>query len=530
MVLEFFPFPEFRRHQREKITEVANAFDCSEYVILQAPTGSGKSAYAITLARDCGNAHICTATKQLQDQYLRDFSEWIKTVKGRGNFSCLQNEGKNCDEGFCRTKKKFSCEFSPKAADEHTEYEYAGPSSMRRNLYWIGNSHCPYWQQKCDAMNSGIVIHNYPYFILETNYVGDFGPRELLVCDEAHNIEDEIMKFKNLRLSNGDMNRLHIDSYVPDIDESNTGGWVRWLNGLLPKIDSARNYWQSGLEENIGRRIEALDNLERKVKALIGHLEEDSLNWILLRDYDNVEFKPIMVDEYTGELFGNARKKLLMSATILDPRRLSRYLGIPEAHFIDVPSVFPRENRPIRREYVGRMTKDTKDSTIPGVVRKINGILEKHKHEKGIIHTVSYDNLEYIVRNCSSDTRQRLRWHYDSSEREKALQKHVETLEPTVLISPSMAEGVDFKDDLSRFQVMIKVPYPYLGDPQIKRRSEIDSAWYQWRTAVNLVQTYGRSVRSEDDYATTYVLDSSFEDFVSRNRRILPNWFLEAIE
>jgi ATP-dependent DNA helicase DinG len=44
-----------------------------------------------------------------------------------------------------------------------------------------------------------------------------------------------------------------------------------------------------------------------------------------------------------------------------------------------------------------------------------------------------------------------------------------------------------------------------------------------------MVQSYGRSIRSKDDWATTYILDSRFGFFVSKNRSILPNWFTDAI-
>ena len=45
-----------------------------------------------------------------------------------------------------------------------------------------------------------------------------------------------------------------------------------------------------------------------------------------------------------------------------------------------------------------------------------------------------------------------------------------------------------------------------------------------------MVQAYGRSVRSKEDYAVTYVLDSGFESFVWRNKHILPDWFTQAIQ
>jgi hypothetical protein len=45
-----------------------------------------------------------------------------------------------------------------------------------------------------------------------------------------------------------------------------------------------------------------------------------------------------------------------------------------------------------------------------------------------------------------------------------------------------------------------------------------------------LAQCYGRSVRSKDDWATTYVLDSAFGPFVRKNKYILPHWFIQAIQ
>ena len=45
-----------------------------------------------------------------------------------------------------------------------------------------------------------------------------------------------------------------------------------------------------------------------------------------------------------------------------------------------------------------------------------------------------------------------------------------------------------------------------------------------------MVQGYGRSIRSKEDYAVTYVLDSGFENFLWRNKHILPDWFSQAIQ
>src|SRR5215813_14763413 len=103
-------------------------------------------------------------------------------------------------------------------------------------------------------------------------------------------------------------------------------------------------------------------------------------------------------------------------------------------------------------------------------------------------------------------------------QRDEIISEHINATKPTVLISPSLHLGLDLKDGLSRFQVITKVPYPSLGDRWIKEKCKRAERWYLWQTALKLVQGYGRSVRSKDDWAVTYVLDSLFESFVNRNR------------
>jgi Rad3-related DNA helicase len=40
--------------------------------------------------------------------------------------------------------------------------------------------------------------------------------------------------------------------------------------------------------------------------------------------------------------------------------------------------------------------------------------------------------------------------------------------------------GLDLKDDLSRFQIITKVPYPDLGDRWIDAKRKINGQWYIW--------------------------------------------------
>ena len=56
-----------------------------------------------------------------------------------------------------------------------------------------------------------------------------------------------------------------------------------------------------------------------------------------------------------------------------------------------------------------------------------------------------------------------------------------------------------------------------------------DFGWseYKERTLLRVVQSYGRAVRSKDDWSDYYVLDSDFNKLISE--RTPPKWFSEAV-
>nr|WP_297083461.1 helicase C-terminal domain-containing protein [uncultured Demequina sp.] len=155
--------------------------------------------------------------------------------------------------------------------------------------------------------------------------------------------------------------------------------------------------------------------------------------------------------------------------------------------------------------------------------------MRRHPDEKGVVHAHSYRIARAIEAAVPSDLRGRLRTHDDASGRDAALRAHLSDPGPTVLLTPSMTEGIDLAMDASRWQAICKVPWPYLGDPQVAARRARDPAWYAWRACLTVVQAYGRSVRSADDAAVTYLLDAGFPSFLRQQAGRLPEWFLEAV-
>ena len=110
---------------------------------------------------------------------------------------------------------------------------------------------------------------------------------------------------------------------------------------------------------------------------------------------------------------------------------------------------------------------------------------------------------------------------------EHILKAHQETNEPTVLVSPSLTHGVDLKDELARFQIIVKLPYSPLSNKRIKRLFDSDKDWYQDKMLSTLIQTTGRATRSSQDHAVTYILDGNIVEVLHRTKDKLPKHFLD---
>ena len=194
-----------------------------------------------------------------------------------------------------------------------------------------------------------------------------------------------------------------------------------------------------------------------------------------------------------------------------------------------MPSEFPIENRPIYTMNTAHLnyTNLKIDRIHRKIAASIDKIMDYHSNEKGVIHTTSYSQVNFIKSLLSDKNLRRLTITDPEIPRDEIIAKHYRS-NNSVLISPSVHTGLDLKGELSRFQILVKVPYPSLGDRWIKKKQTLDGGkWYRWQTVLKTVQAYGRSVRSKDDWAKTYLLDSSFDNFIRTNK--FPGWFLEAI-
>jgi Rad3-related DNA helicase len=403
---------------------------------------------------------------------------------------------------------------------------------------------CKYKKVKKKFLESKESVTNFPYFLTESNYSGKITKRKVLIIDEGHNIESELSRFVEISVSELFAKNLLGIRFPQKKTQFQIFRWI--VDSYLPAANKKIKHFEKTIEQfggdkfreklsqfqKITRQFDLLTSHTSKLKNFVKMYDKD--NWVYelvktdVRGSYKATFKPIDVSAYSEDsLFRLGDKIIIMSATIMNKSIFCKTLGISEkdASFISIPSPFDAKKRPVVFSPVGSMSAKVIDVTLPKLARAVEEIMIHHKNEKGIIHCKTFKIANYIKSNISSD-----RFIIHTSEnRDEMLRMHIKSKKPTILLSPSMTEGVDLKDSSSRFQIICKVPYPYLGDRLVKKRMNKFPGWYNLQTAKTIVQAAGRSVRSVDDYAVTYILDSDFERFISRNRSLFPDDFLNCL-
>lgn len=518
--LEFTP-----RSQQEEILQFTkdSIKEGKKFVMIDAPTGVGKSYAAIMIAdwyrkeiNKKARIDIVTNTKLLQDQYIRDFS-FAANLKGKNNYWCKRQNMGCGDAQILNKATEKKCEACPhKIAQSH----------FIKNPLSLTNFH---------------LITSYsmysPDLMAERN-------SKLLIIDEAHSFEEAFCDFISSAFSERSLKLLDI--------------WQPWMERDLDNISSIyelSDYVKDVIVPLLGTRAEDLlteakemrnrtkkldlikkaDHVDKsmcKYNRFVKDRKNYDANWTFEKDLDQygktrILVEPIWGNLYLPEMFWDKYDHVIfMSGTILDRELFSFIMGVDdeESSYLAMPCPFLAEKRPVIYLKFGKMSYYNKKETFARAVPILKRILEKNNQHKGIIHTSNYEFSNWIK---SSIKDSRLIFH-DSQTREKSLTDHLTSTLETVLVSPSMINGVDLKDEFSRFQVILKVPFPNLVSTKIKKRLESKPEWYNWKALIDLLQSYGRSIRNDDDWAETYILDECFDQIL--NNKTVPRYFLEALK
>lgn len=559
LLLKTFPFKEPRPNQLESVKEIIKSFSSGNNIfILESPTGTGKSGVAYTVGNylleknkivddplDIVNKFgekfpkclIITHSKSLQQQYSDSFkNKNLKTIWSSEGFECIDPDKKIHD------------------------ITYGTPGCSKSKCEYYNN--CPYIIQKKAFLNSKIGVCNYHYFltneVMKTRYLilDESHNLEKILCDIAEiqisnylffNIRNTVSKIKNIKFDHLGCIDLLIDFIKKEtMDKKEI---LLFFKLILEKISpvcvglekECAKYEKLVLEDSKDEHsLKMLVSLHKTIQLIQNFIKKVSIfrnsetDWVISeKEWKNDPYftlKPLYVYEFFNLLQSKCEYILMMSATICGAEQFAKDIGINKYEYYYTNMIIPAKNRLIYNLNAGTINYKNKMEMLPKFINCIDHIIDKMtanwtKPLNGIIHAISKDNATEIIKKSKYKDKMKIPDRYDLLNIDKFFEK-----DNVILVSYNMLEGIDLKDDKSRIQFFPKLPYASLGDLWVKTRLSLDSKWYDRECIIKLVQGSGRSIRSEQDWAFTYILDSNFDRLLRNSKNLFPKWFLEAIK
>jgi len=555
-----FPSFKYRKGQREAIEDIIKSYNLNKngVYLLDAPTGSGKSLIAIMfsafMASRGKKGYILTSDISLHDQYTRDFSKYglisWGQIKGVDNYSCTLNNEK-FSIGECKNKG--------------LNYQEA----EKLNCY----NACGYFQSRRKAIDADVSLLTYSYGLIQRNFVEDksqngsaFEQRDFVVCDEAHKVVELVQSHFSPRLSQKtaenvlkltlgladigfpnvlipvDQLRETMNDIVHEEDKSVLLKHLKRTMIILGKAQSYRDEVQKDAKDRFGNEnvpgdwkavfkgFDYVKDVLCKVEDYIEIIEKSGLHFMIkAMKEDEATFNCLderyLMEKHFLDRFGF---KLLMTATMGSKTEFESSIGAKRAFYRKMESTFDFSRSPIYYYPKRRMGMKDIEKNMPWLVKTVSDIMDAHPKESGVIHSGSYDLGNKLLYRLPKAKQKRIHVYRGTEEKMDSLKKFIET-PGNILIGPSLLEGLDLKDDKSRLQIFLKVPYPNLGDKYVSEKMKYSKGWYSWKTCTSILQGIGRSVRSEEDWAVTYFLDGCLSDLITRSADNFPDEFLERI-
>lgn len=546
----------WRRGQREAVEKIIEAYqdpNCKA-VILDAPVGSGKSLIAMCaswiLNQDGHKGYVLSSEISLQDQYEHDIESFRinwGSVKGLDNYECIDNFEKT-SMGTCKIM---------------------GKEARKMPCY----SECPYYVARDKASSSDTSMLNYAYWLAMMNEVNPrveeekqiFPKRDFTFCDEAHKLLDIIQNTYSPKFSPNQIEK--IERLIEFFE-------VHKLGDYYDPLSSIKKFYK-GLESEedqekllgiISAIALTLDQLSKPIEIFKKKIKEDysknppkewrralrTSEWVLefqsrLVEYihiiDATSIRNIVKNPNSDEIVFNCLEErylmhkyfhahtgfcIFMSATFSDPSAYLRGIALKGAKYIKLESSFDFSKSPIYFYNSHRMSYNHIDKNLPWLIEKCNDIISNHPGESGLIHSASYRLSMDIFNGLSEENRKRV-FIYNGTEEKRNFLDELKRSNDKILLGPSLLEGLDMKDDWTRFIIFAKTPYPSLADKFIKAKMAINQEFYSWKTSLNIIQGIGRGVRHKEDYCVTYYLDATLSDLLHNNRKMFPIEFINRI-
>ena len=214
-------------------------------------------------------------------------------------------------------------------------------------------------------------------------------------------------------------------------------------------------------------------------------------------------------------LLKKAKYKVMLSATVGGKESFDENMGFSytedlESLMVRIPSTFDFKESPIHFLNKFKMSLKERDISFNHLKTIIYSICKtKFQNQRGLIQTGSYNIAQRLYNEAPSEIKSRMLLYNGSREKITMIKIH-QLSENTILVGPTLNEGIDLPGDECRFIIILKVPYPNLGDRYVKEKIKFFPLWYNSSTSNEIIQGIGRGIRYNGDWCVTYIFDACF--------------------
>ncbi len=249
-----FPYPSFRRGQREVAEVVRRVVERGEIAYIRAPTGFGKTAaviYGLLLARAERVLYVVRTRNEIEP-VLRELklfgARFTFLYSARRMCPLIRGEESVPSDEFwenCRLARlKGACQYYNNLVEVgdvkgpvFNAIEKAAPSPYRVVEELVKRGLCPFFALKSVIDDVNFIVATYPYLFKRDIFESVFDPHDyedfVIVVDEAHALMDAGgMMEEKLRPRDVEAFEAELERYAPDSD------WGRLVASRLRSLFS----------------------------------------------------------------------------------------------------------------------------------------------------------------------------------------------------------------------------------------------------------------------------------------------------
>lgn len=471
-------------------------------------------------------------------------------IRGRSNYECLKRDGRDASQ--CVANRFRHCQYKPSRVDSPpSNREYV--STRSGMIKAIPDEMCPYYEQKMSAIprhedsNTRLIVMTTQYLVSEALFAREIRPCDMLIADEAGNLEQEIISCTSIDINEDYLGYVFGGSYTIDLRTTDFDEVREWLVNLYNDLDERIDELQKDIEtldsdvsnrpkESVEgdkyskeRRLESCSRLAEKVELVADRWDPQNLVIDVTNDKSSfsgdvvkkLRVRFVDVQNEFNDLFNGVVSKdgtvAMMSATLPPIDYMLNVFGIEDRkyRYDVVKSNWDKSNRPVVLVKNMKLNSRNIDDRKFDMFDNVEDVVDYAREidENMIIHTHTHKLKQFFAEGLDPDGKEGFVISHDMDSHDRSSEKAINMFRESdggkVLISPSAYEGVDFPGDICRLQMSVKVPYPSMADKWIKKKMEKYDKFLPIYAQRSLEQMIGRIIRSEDDEGLTIIMDSS---------------------